>query len=252
MRHGPLLSVARLFAQPPPVDGASVEPRRGSGLEPTDGETEITELPTQARRCSFARSPALAAMFAAEHSSAEECPAGDHHCLRGDTAPIGEFNARHLSASQLQCDGFAFDDLYTLQRTQCLSNGNGEPRTIRLHAWAMYRAALAAIEHAVMDRGRVGGACYNTAKSIDFANEVPFSDPPDRWIARHCTDRFSVECHQGDARATPRRHGRRLHAGMASANHDHIHVHSAQIRTSHFRVKAVPRGTSLADAEARE
>ncbi len=102
-----------------------------------------------------------------------------------------------------------------------------------------------------MDRGSVSGTTDQPVERIDLANHVPFSEPTNRRIARHRANVRSVERNERGTRAPPRRRGCGFGSGMATANHHYIE-HVTAVERHDRRVKDVPRGTSLPDAESSE
>jgi hypothetical protein len=93
---------------------------------------------------------------------------------------------------------------------------------IGLCARPAHRRPLAAIEQAKLDSGSVGDAAHQAIERVDLTNQVAFAQTADRWIARHRASAREALRNERRARAQARGRGRRLTAGMAATNHNHI------------------------------
>ena len=151
----------------------------------------------------------------------------------------------------MQRGRFAFNDRESPGRGQHRLDCSGVKAAICLDAGTLHRRTLAAVEHPIMDRRGIGSASDQPVERIDLADHMPLAQSTDRWIARHCANVLRVERHERSARAPTRRRGCGFGSGMATANHHYIEPAIALVRRG-GRVKAVPRGTSFADAETPE
>ena len=114
-----------------------------------------------------------------------------------------------------------------------------EQSPIGLDARPLHGAALGSIEHAVMDRGGIGGTRNETVEGVDLTNEVALAEAADRRIAAHGAHGFPVEADECHARAHAGGDGSRLAAGMAAADHDHVEwMHRAHLLQRTIPVKA--------------
>ena len=86
----------------------------------------------------------------------------------------------------------------------------------------MHRRALAAVEHAELDAGGVDGLAHHAAQGVDLADDLPLGDAADGRVAAHLGDGVAVRRQQAVPRPEPRRRQRRLDAGMAGADHEHV------------------------------
>ena len=93
---------------------------------------------------------------------------------------------------------------------------------VRLDARSLHCRALAAVEHAIMDCGCVGGASDQAIKRIHLAYQMPLAQAADGRVAGHGAHGRAVEGEQRHRRARARCCSGRLTAGMAAADHDHI------------------------------
>ena len=87
---------------------------------------------------------------------------------------------------------------------------------------ALHRAALAAVEHAIVDRGGVGGAAHQPVKGINLAHKMPLAQTADGRVATHGADGVQVERDERHACAHAGGNSGGLYAGMAAADHDDV------------------------------
>src|SRR5277367_4798628 len=99
------VGVARLLGEARPVDGASVEARRGSGLEPAAAQAQFLQRFSEQNRIWFAGAPSRILLLAAVNQPVEKSSGGDDHGLRADSAAVAEFDAEYLGFG-LRLSGF--------------------------------------------------------------------------------------------------------------------------------------------------
>ena len=171
---------------------------------------------------------------------AEESARAQYHRLRGKLAPVRQRDTRRPDRRQAARPP---PRLATSVRSPCSLQQPLDRRleqlAVGLHARALHRAALGAVEHAVMDRGRIGRARDQTVEGIDFANEMALAQSTDRRIAAHRADGGKIEAHQCNTRTHARRDRSRLHTGMAAANNDDVErMHGSALQEQRIPVKA--------------
>ena len=94
--------------------------------------------------------------------------------------------------------------------------------TIDLSPWPAHSRTLGAVEHAELDSGGVRHPAHEAVQRVNLPNEMSFTQAADSRIAGHFPDGFdSVGEKQGPG-AEPRRRRRRLAAGVAAPDHDHV------------------------------
>ncbi len=102
---------------------------------------------------------------------------------------------------------------------------------VSLGSRALYRWTFPTVQKTKLNTRRIRDAPHDTVQSVNLSYEVPFSQPPNRWVARHHTDRRVCQRNKRRARAHSRRRVRRVSASVTAANNDDIkmfHVkHSA-------------------------
>jgi hypothetical protein len=89
---------------------------------------------------------------------------------------------------------------------------------IGLKSGAVNGWTFASIEHPPMDAGAVRGARHQAVEHIQLADQVPFADSSNRWIAGHLTNVLAAERDKSDSRAAASRGCRRFAAGMTGTD----------------------------------
>ena len=97
----------------------------------------------------------------------------------------------------------------------------------------MHGGPLAAVEHAELDAGGVDGPAHGAAEGVDFADDLPLAHAADGRIAAHQGDGVEVAGQQRGLRAHARSGQRRLHAGVAAADHQNVEIVRNEHDTHH-------------------
>ena len=103
-------------------------------------------------------------------------------------------------------------------------NGRLVQRTIRLGPRRPHRRSLGAVENPKVDSRLVGRGRHGAAERVDLLDQVTLADAADRRIAAHLPQRFDRMGEQKRRRAHARSGKRRLGAGMAAADDDHVEM----------------------------
>ena len=98
---------------------------------------------------------------------------------------------------------------------------------VDLAAGSPHRRALGSVQHPELNAGDVRQPSHDTVQGVDFAHQMALAQAADGRIAAHLADGLEFVGQQQGARAEPRRRRRRLTAGVASANDDHVPGHTA-------------------------
>ena len=126
---------------------------------------------------------------------------------------------------------------------------------VGLGARGPHRRPLARVQCAELNAGTVRGARHGAAQGIDFPDQVPLADSPDRRIAAHLPQCLDALGEQERAHAHARGGQRRFGAGVAAADdNDVIGLRKTHVRAhfsmSDLRCRAAcgtgPRGKSHA------
>jgi hypothetical protein len=94
--------------------------------------------------------------------------------------------------------------------------------SIALSTRRPHRRSLGSVEHSELNPREIGCSAHYSAKRIDFAHDGSLGNSPDRWIARHLTDRLEMLSQEQRARSAASRQRRGFDACMASSDHDDV------------------------------
>jgi hypothetical protein len=150
-------------------------------------------------------------------------------------------------------------------------HGGGVKLAIGLGTRAAHRRTLAPVEDAKLDAALIGDPAHQAIERIDLANEMPLSQPADRGIAGHRSDRRKAVRHRQGSHLRANR-GRGPQRGAAAANHDDVEARSierscisnwrrfyfgttrapGQIRTAVFHAKSIYGIHLLAEGKIAE
>ena len=139
-----------------------------------------------------------------------------------DAAAIGGDDAGDAALLDDQVLDRGFDHLEVRRGADRRLHGLPVELAVGLGAGALHRRALAAVQHAELDAGRVGDAAHQAVERVDLAHQMALAEPADGRIAGHLADGREAVGDQRRARAHARGRGRGLAAGMAAADDDDI------------------------------
>src|SRR5258708_32088706 len=115
--------VSRLLRETRPIDGAPIEARRRSGLEPASAQPEVLQRLSEQNRIRFPRTSRRILLFPTVNQTIEKSPGGDDDSLRADGAAVAQANSEN-AASGIRRPAVVFDG----------SSGSREPGAgSRLH-----------------------------------------------------------------------------------------------------------------------
>ena len=228
--------VAGLHLERRPVDGAAVEPRRGSGLEPAERKARPLERARQAERRRLADAAGRRLALADMDEAAQEGAGREHDGPCPEFAAVRELEARDAVAANQHIVGLGLDHREIRGVADRLLHGGGVELAVGLRARPAHRRPLAPVEHAELDAAAVGDASHQAIERIDLAHQMALAEPADRRIARHGADGGEAMRHQRGLGAHARGRGRGLAARMPAAHDDHvkyvIHPSSLAMRAS--------------------
>ena len=221
-----------------PVDGRAVEPRRRAGLQAAEGEAGALEGPRKTHRRRLADPARRNLLLADMDQAAQKRAGGQHHGAAADDAAIGQSDARNALLDD-QVVHLGFDHSQIGRLADRLLHRRRIELAVGLGARAAHGRAFAAVEHAKLDAAGIGDAAHQAVQRIDFAHQMALAEPADGRVAGHRADGGEAMGDQRRARAHARGCGRRLAAGMAAADDDHveagIHQTSPRPRPSNQR-----------------
>ena len=222
--HAPHLSIRGLLFQPRPVDGAAIQTGRRAGLQPGHRQIGIAQLRREALRRSLADAPTGHPLFAAKQRAAKKGAGAQHHGAGAQRGAICQIDTHRPAPGHAQRGGLTLNQRQTPLPREDALHRRLEQLAVRLNPRALHRAALGAIEHAVMDGGSIGGAGDHAIEGIHLTHKVPLAQAAYRRVAAHRANGIEVETDQRHARAHPRRDRRRLASGVPAAHHDDVEI----------------------------
>jgi hypothetical protein len=226
------LFVAGLLVENRQIDRSAGETRGRAGFESAELKAEARQAAGKAARGGFADSPAGGLRFAGVHQGAEERAGGDDHGPAIQAAAVFERHRRDAAGIGDDVLDFAGDDLQAASAGEEALDLGGVAVFVGLRPGAPDGGALAAIQHAELDAGGVGGQAHQAAEGVDLADHLPLGQPADGGVARHGADARRIECHQRHRRAESGRGPRGFGAGVATADDDDVVIarHVMQFR----------------------
>ena len=226
--------IAVLLAQILIVDAASVDSRRGAGLQSADDERQLTQARGESIRRGIPGPSAGVAFEADMDLSAQERAHRQHH----GTGP--ELDAAQRDASDYplglehEVGGLLLEKLQVRLRLEQPADGALVELAIGLGPSGAYRRPLACVQGAQLDACLVRRDRHRAAERIDLLDQMTLADAADRGIAAHLPEGLDVVREQERAAAHACGRERRLGAGVAAADHDHVeftvesHRHESQ------------------------
>ena len=155
---------------------------------------------------------------------AQESAGGQHHGAAGKPAAIRQQHRRQAPIGDFEIQDLALDHVETRLFANRRLHGEPIEFSVGLRARPANGRALAAVEQAELDAGRIGDAPHQPVHGVDLANQMALAEPADRRIARHDADRLEAQRHQSGLRTSARGSTGRLATSMAAAHHHHIIV----------------------------
>ena len=143
----------------------------------------------------------------------------------GDRAAVSELDARDGAGVGRDPGGFAFDDGQVRRFADERLHGAPVELAVGLGARPLDGGALAAIEDAELDAGRVGGARHDPVQRVDLAHQMALAEAADRRIAGHLADRCEPMGDERGRGAAARRRGRGFAARMPAADDNDVKLH---------------------------
>ena len=157
--------------------------------------------------------------------AAQKGPGGQDQRAAGDLLTRGGRDSFDAAIFQENIGGLGFDHAEMFNVRNRRLHGLAVELAVGLCSRAAHGRAFGAVEDAELDAGLVRNPSHKPVERIDFADKMAFAKPADGRIAGHCADRCKGQRDEGGLCAHPRGRRRRLAAGMAAADHDHIKSH---------------------------
>ena len=164
--------VARLPFEPREVDGAPVDARRRSGLEPTYRKCQLAQSRAERLRGRIARASRLVVLEADVDQAAEERARRQHHRIGFERHAHLRDDTRHPGARTRIGQREIVDGLLEQREVGLVlepaANGRAIERAIRLRARRAHRGALARVQRAELDARLVRDDGHRSAERIDL------------------------------------------------------------------------------------
>ena len=184
--------VAGLNVEPGPIDRPPVEPRWRPGLEPSEREALARQRPRQAERGPLTDAARRDLFLTDVNEAVEESTGCQNHAAGCALAAVAERDTRYPTVPiEQQILGGAFGDIEPLGFLKQLADGPAIELAVGLRARSAHCGTLAAVEDAELDPRAVDRPAHDAVERVDFAHEVPLTEPADRRVARHLADRGS-------------------------------------------------------------
>src|SRR5262249_48772194 len=204
------------------VDGAAVEPRRRSSLEPPERKSESPQGQRQAERGRLPHAPRRRLPLADMDEPAQEGSRGQYDRPCPKLAPIRALEPADSLAADYQVLRLGFDHHEVRGGADRLLHGPGIEPAVRLRARPAHGGPLATVEHAELDAGKIGRGPHETVERVDLTHEMALAQAFDRRIARHRADGREAMGDERDLGAHARGGRGGLATGMAATHDDAI------------------------------
>ena len=199
-----------------------MDARRCAGLEPLQAQAEGAQRVGQRPGSRQSVRPALARIVADDDAPAEESARGDDHRLCRVTRADRGHDRADRAVFGLDRDDFILHQTQVLLLLERVLHIGAVFDAVGLRAQRVHGRALAAVEHTVLNAGRVRGAGHLAAQRVDLAHQMALGRAADRGVAGHVADRIQIDGKAGRMHTQPGGGKRGLDARVARADHDNV------------------------------
>ncbi len=158
-----------------------------------------------------------------------------------DRAAVGELDAGDGAGVGRDPSRLPFDDGQVAVSAISVLHGAPIELSVGLGARPLDGGALAAVEDAELDAGRIGGARHHPVQRVDLAHQMALAQAADGRIAGHLADRRETVGHQRGSRAAARGRGRGFASRMPAADDNDVKSHFARPPVSRETCSVGPR-----------
>ncbi len=209
-----------------PVDGTSIQTRRGAGFETPHIQIEREQLFSKPNGGTISSTSSLEVLESNVAQAAQEGAGGQHDFARaigGAQVVDDAANRRTWIAfiEQQALDGSLLD-IQALDIKQEFLCFFAIDLHVALLAQRTYRGSLAHVEAFVVDGGSIRQSPHDPTESINLTYEVTFGHAADRWITAHVSDRIDVHGQQKRPAAEHRSGVSCLRSCMSTTNNNQI------------------------------
>ena len=210
--------VALLHLQIREIDAGPQHARGRPRLEAAQAQAQLFQGVAQKGGREHAVRPALIGHVAHKNFAAEEGAGRDDHRLYGILrAHAGGQDP--VAALLVQVDDLRLLELQIRLQFQLVLHHLAVFAAVDLRAQGMHGRALALIQHAALQKGRVRRAPHLAAERVDLAHQMALRRAADRRVARAVSHRIHIDSEYHRLTAEARRGQRRLNARMSRADH---------------------------------
>ena len=213
--------IALLHLQFGEVDRTAEHTRRRAGLKPAQGQAEVFERDSELGGRKHAVGSALVADLADVDPAAEIGAGGDNdraakilrEHLRGDQiTAVARLNVGDLRLTKLEI----------LLQLELVLHDFAVLAAVDLRAQRVNSRTLSPVEHARLQKARVGCLAHLAAERVQLTDKVSLSSAADGRIARAVADRVHIDRKNSRVTAEPRGSQGGLDAGMSCADNGNI------------------------------
>ena len=220
--HRHRIQVARLLLAFREVDRATVDARRGAGLQAALRQLQLLQAGSERDRRRIAGAAGGVVVQADVDQPVQEGARGEHHSPRAEA----DADLRDRADDALALDDQVVDRLLEEPKVGLVLQAGADrlavENAIGLRAGRADGRALARVEDAELDAGFVGRRRHRAAERIDLLDQVALPDAADRRVARHLAERLDAVREQQRRAAHSCRGERGLGPGMAATDDDDV------------------------------
>jgi hypothetical protein len=214
--------IRMLFDHHRKIDAPPIEPRRRAGLESPDRQVQLAQPCRQRNRRWITHASANHVRHADVDQAVEKSAGGqDHGSRRKAYAELGHHPGHPIAVDDQIVTGLRENRQLWLI-LQATANRLPVEDTISLRARRTHRRTFARIQRTKLDTRLIGRLGHRPSQGVDLFDQMPFANAADRRIAAHRTQGIEVVRQQQGLHSHARRSQRRLGAGMAAANDNHL------------------------------
>ena len=214
--------LALLHRQTLEVDRAAVDARRRAGLEALKPQSQTAQrLGERLRRRHTVRA-GLARILADNDAAAEEGARGDDNRLDRVAHADSGHDRRNRAVLLLDGNDLVLHEEQVFLPLERVLHIRSVFNSVGLRAQRMHGGTLSAVEHTVLNAGRIGRPRHLSTQCIDLSNEVSLGGAADGRIARHIAHSVQIDGKTRGFRTQTGTCERGLDARVTGSDHRYI------------------------------
>ena len=179
-----------------PIDRLAVQSRRSSRFEATRFQSQASKSSRQTCDGTLSDSATGSHFFSDVHHGSQKRTIRHDHFSTAQNRIVFEPDTADTIPVQVNIFDRTFDDAEALLAFHSPTHLSGIQVLVDLRSQRSDSFTLGGIEHAIMESGDIGHECLNTAQRINLSSQLALPNPPDRGIARKCSNRFFSQRYQ--------------------------------------------------------